>query len=85
MKEVSSAHQNCIYLIKNTVKYCEILVQFIISVFYTLENKGASRCHRRTFFLSKRFHKEPLTSFLFHNNVFVAFFRLYKVKKEMNL
>ncbi len=28
---------------------------------YTLKNKGASRCHRRTF-LSKWFHKEPLTS-----------------------
>ncbi len=35
--EVSSAHQGCIYLIKNTVhfyKYCEILLQFQISVFY---------------------------------------------------
>ncbi len=31
------------------------------SVDYTLKNKGASRCHRRTF-LSKWFHKEPLTS-----------------------
>ncbi len=28
---------------------------------FTLKNKGASRCHRRTF-LSKWFHKEPLTS-----------------------
>ncbi len=28
---------------------------------YTLKNKGASRCHRITF-LSKWFHKEPLTS-----------------------
>ncbi len=28
---------------------------------YTLKNKGASRCHRKTF-LSKWFHKEPLTS-----------------------
>ncbi len=28
---------------------------------YTLKNKGASWCHRRTF-LSKWFHKEPLTS-----------------------
>ncbi len=28
---------------------------------YTLKNKGASRCRRRTF-LSKWFHKEPLTS-----------------------
>ncbi len=28
---------------------------------YTLKNKGASRCHRRTF-LSKWFHKEPLIS-----------------------
>ncbi len=28
---------------------------------YTLKNKGASRCHGRTF-LSKWFHKEPLTS-----------------------
>ncbi len=28
---------------------------------YTLKNKGASRCHRRTF-LSKWFHKEPLRS-----------------------
>ncbi len=27
---------------------------------YTLKNKGASRCQRRTF-LSKWFHKEPLT------------------------
>ncbi len=26
-----------------------------------LKNKGASRCHRRTF-LSERFHKDPLTS-----------------------
>ncbi len=28
---------------------------------YTLKNKGASQCHRRTFF-SKWFHKETLTS-----------------------
>ncbi len=28
---------------------------------YTLKNKGASRCNRITF-LSKWFHKEPLTS-----------------------
>ncbi len=28
---------------------------------YTLKNKGASRCHRRTY-LSKWLHKEPLTS-----------------------
>ncbi len=33
----------------------------ILSWLYTLRNKGASRCHRRTF-LSKWFHKEPLTS-----------------------
>ncbi len=31
---------------------------------YTLKNKGASRCHRRRF-VSKWFHKEPLTSFCF--------------------
>ncbi len=40
---------------------------------YTLKNKGASRCHRVTF-LSKWFHKEPLTSdlILFHKRFFVA-------------
>ncbi len=31
------------------------------TVINTLTHKGASRCHRITF-LSKRFHKEPLTS-----------------------
>jgi len=37
LKEVSSAHQGCIYLIKNTKKilqYCEILLQFKAAVFY---------------------------------------------------
>ncbi len=37
---------------------------------YTLKNKGASRCHRITF-LSKLFHKDPLT-FLFHKRFFVV-------------
>jgi len=36
-------------------------VAIVVSLHYTLTNKGASRCHRRTF-LSKWFHKEPLTS-----------------------
>uniref|UniRef100_A0A672MFC0 ZP domain-containing protein n=1 Tax=Sinocyclocheilus grahami TaxID=75366 RepID=A0A672MFC0_SINGR len=35
--------------------------QLVTLLHYTLKNKGASRCHRRTF-LSKWFHKEPLTS-----------------------
>ncbi len=36
-KGVSSAHQGCIYLIKNTEKqyvYCEILLQFLILLSY---------------------------------------------------
>ncbi len=33
LKEVSSAHQGCISLIKNTVKF-EILLPFQIAVFY---------------------------------------------------
>ncbi len=41
------------------VVYTYIL--YIYIYIYTLKNKGASRCHRRTF-LSKWFHKEPLTS-----------------------
>ncbi len=32
-----------------------------VTAAYTLKNQGALRCHRRTF-LSKWFHKEPLTS-----------------------
>ncbi len=36
LKDISYAHQGCIYLIENTVKQfnCEILLQFKISVFY---------------------------------------------------
>ncbi len=33
----------------------------LLTLMFTFRNKGASRCHRRTF-LSKWFHKEPLTS-----------------------
>ncbi len=40
-----------------------ICMSFLVGLVccYTLKNKGASRCHRITF-LSKWFHKEPLTS-----------------------
>ncbi len=56
---------------------------------YTLKNKGASRYHRRTF-LSKWFHKEPLSSEepLFHKRFFVAkegSSDYKKIKKEMVL
>ncbi len=55
---------------------------------YTLKNKGASRCHRRTF-LSKWFHKEPLTSeehFCFtKDSLWRKIFRLLKGKKEVVL
>ncbi len=36
LKEISFAHQGCIYMIRNTVKqsYCEILLQFKRTVFY---------------------------------------------------
>ncbi len=37
MQYISSAYEDCIYLIKNTVKKqqnCEILLQFKINVFY---------------------------------------------------
>ncbi len=35
-KDVAYAHQDCIYLIKNTEKneFCEILLQFKITVFH---------------------------------------------------
>ncbi len=33
-KKVPSAIQGCIYLIKNVLKHCEILLQFKITVFY---------------------------------------------------
>ncbi len=45
----------CIYI------YTVYIYIYIYIYIYTLKNKGASRCHRRTF-LSKWFHKEPLTS-----------------------
>ncbi len=38
-----------------------LAIKLILILTYTLKNKGASRCHRRTF-LSKWFHKELLTS-----------------------
>ncbi len=55
-------YNDCFYIISNR-KANIIILSHLPSAFskYTLKNKGASRYHRRTF-LSKWFHKEPLTS-----------------------